>query len=420
MTTIEKIFFYFIISQPILDIMTSMMTIAQMPLTIGAIIRFTVMLILLGYMLITFIQNKQYGYFVLLVSPFLLMGLTLIINFLIKQPFFLFEEVKFILKTSYFVTLSSFAVFLIKKRVQIYKISFRAIPIVSIIIASSFWVALITNTHVASYTYEKTGYAGWFFSANELSCVVLILLGLTIVYLHKSNNRDKIIQFIALSFLISMLPMIGTKTAFGGGLILLGTYSFYLLFLPKKQLVTKRFKLVFLTIVCLFFIAIPLAPIATNTESLTNETNNEPLELVTNKQMIHPVLNKILSSRDIYLQMTAKDFYNSSFIRQLFGIGYGGNYEIAPKVVEMDFFDLFFSYGYLGFVVLIIPLIMLIRYSVIKKLSMTAFLLQLTISLLLVISFLAGHVLFAPSVMTYFIVLLLQTAESHDMKLGES
>src|SRR5699024_7025515 len=105
--------------------------------------------------------------------------------------------------------------------------------------------------------------------------------------------------------------------------------------------------------------------------------------------------------------------------RQLVGLGYGGNYEVAPKLIEMDFFDLLFSYGYIGFFILIIPFIRVIYQSFSVENGIIKFTLQLTIFLILGISFLAGHVLFAPSVMTYFSLLLIKANQLDDKNLGE-
>lgn len=421
MTTFEKIVFYFIITQPVIDIMTSIMTISKMPVTIGALSRALLIFSLFFYITLHLIKTKQYDYLTIWLCSFLTMLVTLIINLLLKQPFFLFAEINFILKTSYYVVLSFFILIVIDKYKNMYNTIYRAIPIVSLIIGGSFWIALITNTNISSYTYDKTGYSGWFFSANELSVIVLILLSLTIAHLHESHKKNTAIHFISLSFLLSILPMIGTKTAFVGGVIIVSMYAFYLLLFLRKKKEFISFKLTFFAIISLFFIIVPFTPIVSNTASV--ELNDAYLQTkqlhYSEQQMIHPFLNRILSSRDIYLQMTADDFYSSSFIQQLFGIGYGGKYTTEPKLIEMDFFDLMFSYGYIGFLILIIPLIILILKSFVVKRSISLAILQLSVVLSLAISFLAGHILLAPSVMTYLAVLFLQTVQLYDVKLGE-
>src|SRR5699024_434843 len=70
-------------------------------------------------------------------------------------------------------------------------------------------------------------------------------------------------------------------------------------------------------------------------------------------------MTKLLSSRDIYLQTTKEDFIQAEGLRKAFGLGYAGNYTSDPKIIEMDFFDMFFSYGVIGTLLLLIPLLYL-------------------------------------------------------------
>src|SRR5699024_8735508 len=245
---------------------------------------------------------------------------------------------------------------LIEKRINLLETIVKAIPIVSLIIGLSYWTAIFTNTNISSYTYDKIGYSGWFYSANELSVIVLILLGLTIVNL---NKNSMLINFIAFGLLLSMLPMIGTKTAFLGGIIITIAYGFYLLLSKQSRYIQKSFKFAFFSVVALFFIITPFTPIGSNTVNVElNDDYYTDIEKTRYEQYRNKsgFLNRFLSSRDIYFYATYEDFNQSSTVRKLFGLGYAGNYVTEPKLIEMDFFDLFFSYGYIGAILLVIPL----------------------------------------------------------------
>lgn len=388
------------------------MSFLQFPITIGAIFRFLLIIFLFIYMVYTFINDKNRELLIILFSAHLLMGTTFMINFFMKEPFLFFEELQFLLKTSYFVSVFLFTLLLIEKNISFYKIGKRAIPYVAIIITSSFWISLITKTNLMSYQYDKAGYSGWFFSANELSLIILILLSLSLIYLHEAKGSEQNLYFFVIFLLLSISPMIGTKTVFFGSIIVLSLYTAYVLFFMQKQ----RFTLIYLVIICLYVVFIPFSPIMTNTQLTNEHTKVKQVEaMTTNETIMPPFIKKMLSSRDIYFQIQAEDFYYAPFIYQLFGLGYGGNYTKAAKLIEMDFFDLLFSYGYIGFFLIIIPLLLVIQQSFILKWTITSLLLQFTIFLLLIISALAGHMLFAPSVITYFVFLLLQTAEIHEI-----
>lgn len=420
MTTTEKFSFYFIISQPILDMMTSIMTILQMPITVGAIVRTLLIVCLLIFISYYLLINKYHDYLFLWVCSFITVGTTFIINFFMKQPFFIFAELNFSLKTIYFICCLFFILIIVKEKVRVNRVISASTPIVALIVSISFWIAFITKTNVSSYTYDKTGYSGWFFSANELSVIILILLSLTLIHLHENRKHMPLLHLIAMTSLLSLLPMIGTKTAFASGAIVIITYSCYLLLSRTKRIINTHFKYSFLAIVLLFFISTPITPIFSNaTLHSGTEDNATETKLHDEQTVIHPFVNRLLSSRDIYLQQTVKQFYGLSFKRQLFGLGYGGNYVEEPKLVEMDFFDLLFSYGYGGFFLLMMPFIIVIQQSFTFASFIPPFIKQLAILLILGIAFLAGHVLFAPSVMTYFCLLLMKDNHLHKEQLGE-
>ena len=79
-------------------------------------------------------------------------------------------------------------------------------------------------------------------------------------------------------------------------------------------------------------------------------------------------------------------------MEKILGIGYTVNSK-EDKMIEMDFFDIFYRVGLLGFILVIIPLFISTKnYNKKKKCE------KVSIIIALLISFLAGHVLSAPSV----------------------
>ena len=121
----------------------------------------------------------------------------------------------------------------------------------------------------------------------------------------------------------------------------------------------------------------------------------------------------VYSGRTGFLEMY-KEFYDKAPLSQkIFGMGYGGNFTKKPKLIEMDFHDIFYSFGIIGFLIYIFPLVYFI-YKVIREFlnRFSNFLryenmLILTPCLLgLAIAFMAGHVLTAPSV-SYFLAILI-------------
>ncbi|MFK4998715.1 O-antigen ligase family protein [Bacillus sp. N9] len=63
----------------------------------------------------------------------------------------------------------------------------------------------------------------------------------------------------------------------------------------------------------------------------------------------------MLSSRDISLDMHKEYYANAPSTQKLFGMGYSGNYTKKPRMIEMDYFDIFFSTGIIGTILFFIP-----------------------------------------------------------------
>jgi O-antigen ligase like membrane protein len=121
----------------------------------------------------------------------------------------------------------------------------------------------------------------------------------------------------------------------------------------------------------------------------------------------------ILSGRNEYLALQQNYFAQSPWMQKLFGMGYGGNYPKTPKLIEMDFHDLFFSFGIVGFFVYIAPLIYVLVHigcrlfrNIHTFIDLEFILISSGIALELGIALTAGHVLTAPAVSIYLAVLI--------------
>src|SRR5699024_5251984 len=345
----DRLIFIIIIIQPILDLMTALG--GESPVSVGALAKSLLMLFLWIY-IVHYLWTKKRRLLWLFISTYLAILLMLIVNIVLKNHYDLFAEINFAFKTSYYLTMLYTAIVLIESKVLNKRLIDCAVMINSIIIGISYWMAIITGTSIESYAYEGVGYSGWFFSANELSVIIILLLG---ILLARFLEGPAISTWVAFLLLVSMLPMIGTKTAFIGGVLLLILYTLYLLGKYRLRILQNKNSILFIGAVIIFFCLLPLTPIMSNTAPAETTQIQETAEPQT--MDISPLLQKILSSRHLYLQETKDDFMEADILRNAFGLGYAGDYEEGPKIIEMDFFDLFFSYGIIGTVLLLLPLV---------------------------------------------------------------
>src|SRR5690625_1390791 len=388
----DRLIFIIIIIQPILDLMTALG--GESPVSVGALAKSLLMLFLWIY-IVHYLWTKKRRLLWLFISTYLAILLMLIVNIVLKSHYNLFAEINFAFKTSYYLVMLYTVILLIKRKQLNKRLIDQAVTINSIIIGVSYWLAIITGTSIESYAYEGVGYAGWFFSANELSVIIILLLG---ILLARFQEGPALSTWVAFLLLVSMLPMIGTKTAFIGGVLLLIIYTLYLLGKYRLRMLQNKNSILFIGVVIIFFCLLPVTPIMSNTAPAETTQIQETTEQTTN---VAPFIQKILSSRHLYLQETKDDFIEADILRNAFGLGYAGDYEQEPKIIEMDFFDLFFSYGIIGTVLLLLPLVYVTVKVFPLKLTMANTILLFTLSLCFGVAFLAGHVLFAPAVMTY-------------------
>ena len=109
------------------------------------------------------------------------------------------------------------------------------------------------------------------------------------------------------------------------------------------------------------------------------------------------------------------NYNNSNTLQKIFGIGYIENYgtdNLNLKTIEMDYYDILFRNGIIGFILILLPLILII-IKIVKNLKYNELTFNLTIStiLILILSLFSGHILIAPSVSIYVIIILLYFKE---------
>lgn len=372
---------------PIIDIATAFTE--KWPISVGAIIRPLIMMILILYLMM---QRRNRPIIFLLAYSIIM--ISFIVQFFTKTPFSLLAEISFYLKIAYFTTMLWLTTHLMTTK----KLSQDRLLLMSnlalIIIGITYWLAFFTNTYTKSYSYIKTGNAGWYFSANELSVIILILFALTLIRFIRKLDTTTILGILLAS---SVFPMIGTKTALYGGFIVLIPIIIYAIF---KKLHPQYFLL--LVLCGALFIYIPTTSGATN-----KQIEQAPAEVEEEK-------HTLLSSRDVYLRDTFADFQAAPTKQKLFGLGYGGNYTKEPKTIEMDFFDLFFSIGIVGTVVMLLAGLALVYQLLTWNITFIYLYSLGVLGLIMGISFVAGHVLFAPAVITYVAIFTIWTGSIRD------
>lgn len=175
--------------------------------------------------------------------------------------------------------------------------------------------------------------------------------------------------------------------------LILATFSIFIIFTPQMP-VTQN------TLSHIRFVD------ETNQQVADNKTEREPEQ----KEVISEV---IYSGRNSFQEKHKEDYNENEIVQKNFGMGYAGNYTTKISIVERDFHDIFYQYGWIGIIMIFLPFIyygLKVIIQVFKKniklLNVKYMMIASGILLGFGIAFISGHTITAPAVSTYLALLI--------------
>lgn len=242
-----------------------------------------------------------------------------------------------------------------------------------IFVANILLGALGYGNNSYKFNGETVGTNGFFYSGNEITYTYICLLFL-IIY----TQKDRKILFYIFNLFLSFL--IGTKTGMFVVLLVLFTDMYFSTNNKlKKRLIIVGF-IIFITILFFFIKLFLMENILVQMIIFKFKRSNKGS---------FGILNALLSGRIERLPMI-QDIYISSwsFIQYLLGLGV---VEINRHPLEMDYFEMFYYYGFLGIVILIsFYLYLLLNAYKRKDVKQLSF-----IMITMIVSFFVGHVIYS-------------------------
>ena len=281
-------------------------------------------------------------------------------------------------------------------------------------------IPYITNTSFSSYASIRKGegIVGWFYAANDISNIFILLFPFIVYSLDKKITWWKVL--FVLSVMFSTL-LIGTKVSYFGFILTILMALFYYLFYIKKK---------WKNILLLIIILITTIGFGNGSYVIKNIQNrvdkyNEYQETGSNEEGEEIIVRDddsfssivLFSSRDRLLGQTYDIYKTRSLKEKVFGIGFSNresiNNERIEKLVEMDFFDVLFHCGIVAVILYLLPfafvVIYFIRY-VLKnkfKISLYGWMIGYLILLGFGSSSVSGHLFSSPSVLIYYTLFMI-------------
>ena len=216
----------------------------------------------------------------------------------------------------------------------------------------------------------------------------------------EKSNKNKIFTYILYICYIYVILNIGTKTpvlTFLLTIILLITWLIIKLIKQKK---VKKLVIIFSAGILFTMLTIPIITKTAFYKNIKIHLNflgvNNAQDVLSNPQLID---HFIFSQRLTFLKNRKITYEKSNFLQKSFGNGYFVKGK-EIKLAEMDYFDIYYSHGFVGFIIYYFP-IFLIIYSILKyktKITFEKYKLYISLIIMLLLSFFTGHIMTSPSV----------------------
>ena len=398
---IKLIIISFLFLQPTLDIIAAVsINLIHTEITISSIVRLIFLFFSIYY--VFFLDNtenkKRNKVFISIIMSYILVFAGVVL--LYKGTGAFVYEIRNTLNTFYLpIILISFIDMFKQYKI---KIDFKKIIILYLIYLIFVTIPNLTHTGFNSYAHSKTGSVGWFLSANAVGNILSILLPLIILYIIKIDTK-KIYKGIIVILTLYVFASMGTKVPILSlGICVLVNFIYYFIYCikEKKYLYNVIMSIVMAIAIIGSIIVIPKTSFYKNIEIHKEFLGfDNYLEVFTNYELLD---HFIFSQRLTFLGNTHKSWKKANLPEKVLGIGYIENYSTdnaSMKTIEIDYFDLLYRNGIVGFIIYFIILLPIIINSFkgkIKSIKDLEF--KTSIILILLLAIFSGHVLITPAV----------------------
>ena len=409
---IEKILITFLYMQPILDLSTGLtQNILKTTITPSSIIRLIFLILCMYYIIkIDNTKNKKKNKIstILIIIYLIIFSITTIKY---KDINALSFELKNTINTFYLpiITLALIDIF---KQYKI-KINIKTLANIYLIYTILVTIPGLTKTGFQSYHEAKLGTTGWFVSANAIGNIISILMPLIILYIIKIKD-NKIKKAILILTTLYTVTCIGTKVPILSLIICTITTLLYYMIKWIKEKQNKKILISIITTIILTISSLITIPKTTFYKNIQIHKEylgfNSYIDVLKDYKLID---HFIFSQRLTFLNNTTKTYQESNITQKLIGIGYIENYakdNVSTKTIEIDYFDILYRNGILGFILyfyIIIPTIIK-KTKELKQNTLTNIEIKLSILLTLIIAFFAGHILITPNVCIFPALILIK------------
>ena len=400
---ISYIIAIFILLGPIIDLLTGLcLHLFEIRFTIGIVLRVLFLLFICYITIFVYDKKKLIFPYLVIIIYSILYAIGII---LYKNGVGIFTEIQGLVKVFYFPILL-ISLYSIRDEINISKMTLFTTLFLYLIF---IFVPIILGVGFETYKITKAGTLGFYNSANEISGIISLLT--PIMFTVIVSSKKIIPKMILASMYFVVILMIGTKTP----LIALSiTVIAIILYLRRDYFIKMQFKKIIISVIILLIGVSGLLLIIPKTNFYKNiETHLDYLELENVGEVFEDeelVDHFIFSQRLTFLDRKAALYRKSNVYQKLFGIGYLKSNGKATKMIEMDYFDIFYNHGIVGFIIFF-SITLYVLWKVLRKektLNFESYMTFISLLLIILLSFFTGHIITAPAVSLISIILILE------------
>ena len=407
---ISKIVSFFILLQPILDLITGLcVNLFDFNITVGIIIR--ILFLALIMYATTFVFKKKLSLWVYISIIFY--SILYLIGIIIYKDGSYFAEIQGLVKAFYFPIIL-ISLYELRDKIKINNLTL-VVTLFTYLIC--IFIPTIFNFGFKTYEITKAGTLGFYNSANEISGIISLLTPFMFILLAGKNKY--LMKTLMLIIFLVVILMMGTKTPLLSLCITLGSIFMYYFYHCIKK---KTYKPIVYSLVLIIIGFISLMLVLPKTNFYKNievhldflEVDNV-FEVFTEYELID---HFIFSQRLTFLEDKNELYKDSSVYEKIFGIGYTQDNKLH-KAAEMDYFDIYYSHGFIGFI-LYFGIYVYVLFNVLKDKQKTDFnrcMRLVSLLLIIILSMFTGHIITGPAVSFIAAVIIVMLAKRNKKDL---
>lgn len=412
----------FYILLPLVEVITTFSIIKyDASITLGMIYKTLFIMYSIGYLLLIDKKNKfiNYIFMGILLIVSIINIITTIDNYTLKTLIVKLTDI------SKYICFPTVLMFLYKYTLNGKKVRLITLVYSATIYATVIVLAKITGTALPTYgSFPDIGQSGWFYSGNEISVLMAMFYPIVIYFVSKYKRPILIFSTVVMTY---GLLEIGTKTSF---LAITLTVGITLLYSAYRYLTTKFEISKNMLIISMFLI---ITIILTSNTSPSLKFISDRIEIANIKakedKSISAIDNLLFNGREKYVEKQMEVYNNAGIVEKMFGIKDINKVKDEKGVyiiVERDTYDILIKYGIFGLIIYFAPIIIIFILFAKKVFSNFKeecneknYVISLSIALALGISYIAGHVLLAPTVAIFLAVIFSKLNQPDDMEFLE-